>query len=50
MLGPYTVVLLTMIINEGIGLSNHGFRHIMLLTLIDDMTNQKIPMVKYKYA
>ena len=30
-----------MITHEFIGLNNHGCMHIMFLTLIDDMTNQK---------
>ena len=30
-----------MIIHEVIGLNNHGCMHIMFLTIIDDMTNQK---------
>jgi hypothetical protein len=30
-----------MIIHEVIGLNNHDCMHIMFLTIIDDMTNQK---------
>jgi hypothetical protein len=39
-----------MITHEVTSLSNLGFMHIMSLTLIDDMTNQKSSMVKYEYA